>query len=462
VSDVRVPLVVLGAGPAGIAAASAAIHARVPVVLVDLAERPGGQYHRREPVAFGADDASALHHDWRAFSADVMRLMRSPRFTFVASAGVWAAQRLPDGAVRLATDRPDLPTLETEAIVLATGANERVVPFPGWDLPGVLTLGGAQALVKGQGVRPGHRVVVSGAGPLLLPVAATLARVGTGLVAVTEAGDLTTWLRGSPRGLPIAKLKEGATYLATLARHRVRLQQRTAAIEARGDGRVEEVVLARLAPDWTPLPGTRRTVVADALVTSHGFVPDVGVAVALGCGLDVRDAVAPRVQVDGSQSTDVPGVWAAGELTGIGGADVATHEGVVAGLAVATALGGQVDPRVLERAIARRRADEPFLSALGRVLSIGDGWVSWLTPTTIVCRCEEVTLATVDAAITDRGACDLRSVKLTTRCGMGRCQARMCAPTVAALLTVRTGRAPVDAGALDRRPVLQPVTLGSL
>jgi D-hydroxyproline dehydrogenase subunit alpha len=462
VSTTRVPLVVLGAGPAGVAAAGAAIRARVPVVLVDLAERPGGQYHRREPVAFRAEAAGALHHGWRAFSDDVMRLMRSPRFTFVPSAGVWSAQRLPDGAVRLATDRPDLPSFETDALVLATGANERVVPFPGWDLPGVLTIGGAQALVKGQGVRPGHRVVVSGAGPLLLPVAATLARVGTGLVAVTDAGELTTWLRGSPRGLPLGKLTEGAAHLATLARHRVRLEQRTAAIEARGDGRVEEVVLARLAPDWTPIPGTRRTVAADALATSHGFVPDVGVAVALGCALDVRDAAAPRVRVDSSQATDVPNVWAAGEVTGIGGADVAAHEGTVAGLAAARALGGKVEARDLERAIRRRRADGPFLAALARVLTVGDGWVSWLTPTTVVCRCEEVTLATVDAAITARGACDLRSVKLTTRCGMGRCQARMCAPTIAALLTVRTGRAPADAGALDRRPVLHPVPLGSL
>jgi hypothetical protein len=156
-------------------------------------------------------------------SDDVARLERSPRFTHVATAGVWGVQRLPDGGVRIATDREDLPTLEADAVVVATGANERVVPFPGWDLPGVLTVGGAQALLKGQGMRPGRAVVVAGAGPLLLPVAAALARVRTRIVALTDANDPLAWL-ASPRGLRLAKVREGAEHLATLARHRVRLR----------------------------------------------------------------------------------------------------------------------------------------------------------------------------------------------------------------------------------------------
>lgn len=462
VSRERVPLVVLGAGPAGVAAAGAAVDAGVPVLLVDLSERLGGQYHRREPSAFDAGDPGALHHGWASWSADVTRLEHSPLFTHVAGAGVWAAQRLPDGGVRLATDLEGHATIEADAVIVASGANERVVPFPGWDLPGVLTVGGAQALLKGQGMRPGHAVVVAGAGPLLLPVAAALARVRTRIVALADANDPRRWLTGSPRGVPLSKMREGAGHLATLARHGVRLRPRTAAIAARGDGRVEEVVLARLERDWTPVAGSEVVVPADALATSHGFVPDVSLALSLGCRLRSDDPTAPSVVVDAWQATGVPGVWAAGEVTGIGGADVAAHEGRVAGLAAARALGGKVDERDLEAALARRRADGPFLRTLARVLAVGEGWTSWVTPETVVCRCEEVTLATVDAAIAHRGACDLRSVKLTTRCGMGLCQGRLCAPTVAGLVTVRTGRAPADAGALDRRPILHPVPLGRL
>jgi D-hydroxyproline dehydrogenase subunit alpha len=462
VSVPRLPLVVLGSGPAGVAAARAAVDARVPVTLVDLGARPGGQYHRREPAAFSAERPGALHHGWAAFQDDLGRLARSPRFTLVAGAGVWAVQRLADGGVRVATDREDLPTLETDAVIVATGANERVVPFPGWDLPGVLTIGGAQALLKGQGMRPGRAVAISGAGPLLLPVAAALARVGTRIVALTDANDPLRWLAGSPRGLPLSKLREGAEHVVTLARHRVRLQPRTAVIAALGDGRVEEVMLARLAADWTPLPGSQRIVAADALATSHGFIPDIGLAVALGCRLDTTDATAPTVIVDELQATSVADVWAAGEVTGIGGADVAAHEGRIAGLAAARALGGRSDRSELARAVARRRADDPFLRRLARVLTVGDGWTSWLTADTVVCRCEEVSLATVDEAISRRGADDLRSVKLTTRCGMGLCQGRMCGATVAGLITARTGHPPADAGSLDRRPVLHPVPLGRL
>jgi NADPH-dependent 2,4-dienoyl-CoA reductase/sulfur reductase-like enzyme len=461
----RVPLIVLGAGPAGVAAARAATDAHVPVVLVDLAARPGGQYHRREPVAFTTADPGALQPGWSAWADELTRLRTSPRLTHLASTTVWAASRRADGTVVLATDHPELAELEADAIVIATGANERVLPFPGWDLPGVLTIGGAQALLKGQGVRPGHHVVVSGAGPLLLPVAAALARVGTDLVAVVDAGDTRVWLRGAlqhgPRAIPLAKLREGAAYLATLARHGVRLRTRTAAVRAEGDGRVEQVTLAGLDAGWHIVAGSERTVAADALATSHGFVPDLSVALALGCGLDTRTA-SPVVDVDPWQATSVTNVWAAGELTGIGGADVAAHEGHVAGLSAARLLGGRVDEDELSGAVARRRRDEPFVRALAGVLDLPDGWTSWMRPDTVVCRCEDVTLATIDAAIARRGARDLRSVKLTTRCGMGYCQGRMCAPAVAGVITARTGSVPSDAGGLDRRPVIVPVPLGSL
>jgi len=461
----RVPLIVLGAGPAGVAAARAATDAHVPVVLVDLAARPGGQYHRREPVAFTAAAPGALQHGWRDWADELTRLRTSPRLTHLASTTVWAASRRADGTVVLATDHPELRELEADAVIVATGAHERVLPFPGWDLPGVLTVGGAQALLKGQGIRPGHHVVISGAGPLLLPVAAALATVGTDLVALADAGDTLAWLRGAlqhgPRALPLAKLREGAAYLATLARHGVRLRTRTAAVRAEGDGRVEQVTLAGLDAGWHVVTGSERTVAADALATSHGFVPDLSVALALGCRIDTRP-VSPVVAVDAWQATSVANVWAAGELTGIGGADVAAHEGRVAGLSAARLLDGRVDEGELSGAVARRRRDEPFVRALADVLDLPDGWTSWMQADTVVCRCEDVTLGTVDAAITQRGAHDLRSVKLTTRCGMGYCQGRMCAATVAGIITARTGSAPADAGGLDRRPVIVPVPLGRL
>jgi len=460
-SALRVPLAVVGAGPAGMAAAAAAVAAGVPVVLLDPAARPGGQYHRREPRAFRARDPHALAPSGRGWHARATRLVRSAEVTHVAGATVWAAQRRADG-VLLATDHPDAPEVLADAVVLATGAHERVLPFPGWDLPGVLTIGGAQALLKGQGVLPGHRAVVAGAGPLLLPVSAALARAGAGLVAVCDAGDPLRWLSAGPRGLPAAKVAEAAGHVAALARHGHTVRPRAAAVGARGDGRVEEVELVRLDARWRVVPGSERWVAADALVTSHGFVPDVALALALGCRLaaPASPSASPGIAVDGFQATGVAGVWAAGEVTGIGGADVAAHEGATAGLAAARAVGGRVSDAELEAAAARRRADRGFLAALTAVLDVPDGWTTWLEPGTTVCRCEEVPLARIDDAIANRGARDLRSVKLTTRCGMGRCQARMCGANLAGILIARTGAVPTDLGALERRPVVAPVTLG--
>ena len=457
----RVPLAIVGAGPAGMAATAAAVGAGVPVLLIDPAARPGGQYHRREPAVFAARDPYALMPSGRDWHARAERLLTDPLVTHRAGATVWAAQHRDDG-VLLALDRDG--DVVADAVVLATGAHERVLPFPGWDLPGVLTVGGAQALLKGQGVLPGRAVVVAGAGPLLLPVSAALARAGAGLVAVCDAGDPRRWLAGGPRGLPRAKLAEGAAAVATLARHGHVVRPRTAAVGARGDGRVEEVELARLDARWRVVPGTERWVAADALATSHGFVPDLGLALALGCRPTAgpTPSAAPVVAVDAYQATGVAGVWAAGEVTGIGGADVAAHEGRTAGLAAARAVGGTVPDATLEAAAARRRADRPFLAALAAVLDLPDGWVGWMAPETTVCRCEEVPLGRIDDAVAHRGARDVRSVKLTTRCGMGRCQGRMCGANLAGIVAARTGAPAHDAAALERRPVLAPVPLGRL
>ncbi|MEY3020277.1 MAG: hypothetical protein RLZZ272_1261 [Actinomycetota bacterium] len=458
-SVTRAPLVVLGAGPAGVAAASAAASVGVPVLVLDQAERPGGQLHRREALGLGAARPHGLDASGARFAREVTTLAALPDVRIASGVRVWAA-RTGTAGLALATDDATLGTVVSEALVLATGAHERTVPFPGWDLPGVLTVGGAQALLKGQGVLPGRAVVVAGAGPLLLPVAAALAASGAGLVAVTDAAARTRWIAGGLPALPVPKLVEGARYTARLARHGIVVRSRTAAIAAHGDGRVEEVVLARLDDDWRPIAGSERTCSADALATSHGFAPDLAVALAFGCR--VTGGVVPAVAVDADQATDVRGVWAAGEVCGIAGGEVGAHEGTIAGLAAAAALGASVDRRRLERARRLRRRDEPFVAALSRVLEVPTAASTWAGPDTVVCRCEEVTRGEVDAAISGRGAGDLRSIKLTTRCGMGYCQGRICAPNVAALLEAATGAPPSDAGALSRRPVLTPVELGRL
>ncbi|EFL37751.1 (2Fe-2S)-binding protein, partial [Streptomyces griseoflavus] len=253
------------------------------------------------------------------------------------------------------------------------------------------------------------------------------------------------------------KWAEGAGYAATLARHRVPVRPRTAIVAAEGRERVTSVRIASLAPDGSPRPGTERRVEADAVGVGWGFAPQLDLLVPLGCSLtDSADGNAV-VAVDGGQRTTVPGVYAAGETCGIGGAALAVHEGRLAARSVladsrATPVPAGGRGAAPLSAVARQRA---FARAMALAHPIPPAWSSWLTDTTVVCRCEEVTAGAIRAARAD-GAHDHRQVKQLTRAGMGWCQGRMCGPAVHCL-TAR-GRAYEPA----ERLVATPVTLGAL
>jgi D-hydroxyproline dehydrogenase subunit alpha len=504
---------VVGAGPAGMAAAVALAEVGVAVTVLDTYAGPGGQYHRRpapglerpverrgvdgEPVkrravkrrgvngravavpraggraAAAAPSAGGPATDDPTVAAFAHHLAVG-HLTLRSATTIWTAT-VDEGShpfvLQLAGvgggPEPAPATLRAASVVLATGATDRVLPFPGSDLPGVVTVGGAQALLKGQGLRVGERVVVAGSGPFLLPVAAALAAAGTDVAAVAEAQPLTALVRHAPaRWQHRATLAEGTGYVAALLRSATPLLTRSAVTAAHGDGRVEEVTLSRLDTDWMPVPGHDRNVAVDAAAVSFGFVPQVGLAALLGCDL-AADPVwgDPVVTVDAHQLSSVPGVFAAGEVTGVAGAAGAAAEGALAGLAAAHAIGAIDAATLRERGRPHRRArarQQALAAALGRMYARPGGWVSWLTDETIVCRCEEVPYAAIHRAIVELDAADLRSIKLTTRCGMGRCQGRMCGDAVATILAQHGDTPPTDLGALSTPTVLVPITLDRL
>lgn len=459
---------VVGAGPAGAAAAVTAVRSGARVVLVDGEARPGGQYWRHGPD--GRMPAEHLHQ-WRELSRRLDQALASGRLTHLARTRVWRVDAVPSGGHRLETVRSDpsgdaAHAVEAAALVLAPGAHDRVLPFPGWDLPGVLTAGGAQALLKEHGVTAGARAVVAGTGPFLLPVAAALAEAGSRVLEVDEAGDGRGWARGwraaavSPR-----KLADGARYGALLARHRVPVHLRAAVVAAHGDDRVESVTVARLDERWRVVHGTEREVGCDVVAVSFGFVARLELALQAGCVTRPGPDGAPAVEVDAVGRTSVPGVLAAGELTGIGGADLALVQGAVTGAAAAAVAAGREPAPPHPAVAARRERLAAFAAAMHQAHPVADGWTGWLTPDTIACRCEEVPVREVREAVTELGATDARTVKLLTRAGMGWCQGRMCSPAVAALVAETTGR-PVDPYAdtlgAAARPVAVPVPLGLL
>jgi NADPH-dependent 2,4-dienoyl-CoA reductase/sulfur reductase-like enzyme len=499
-------VLIIGAGPAGLAAADAALRAGAEVTLLDASSQPGGQFHRMLPTAYAATNPGRVQHGWRAFDRLRRRVLDHPRCTWWPETTVWAIEPGPrvhvvrgvvDGVGRVRY------VLAPDALVLATGAHDRVLPFPGWQLPGVFTAGAAQAFAKGERVAIGERVVVAGSGPFLLPVTAALLEAGSRVLGVFEANAASTVARGwGSRPWQVAsKAGELLGYAAALVRHRVPYRMGRTVIEARGAERVEEVVIARLRPDWSVVPGTERALAVDAVCVGHGFSPQVELAVAAGCELTGDGFVV----VGEGQRTSVPGVYAAGEITGIAGAPAAAAEGAVAGWYAATAeprdvapggvaqggvvpgsptlgdpaLGGAVSSEVAAggsaqadvvpsevapggaggrgglgaAALRRVLRAKAFARRLARAHPIGGGWVGWLRPETIVCRCEETTYAALRDAVADPSMMDDRALRLATRAGLGPCQGRMCGATIAEL----TGSHPSH-----RRPIAQPVRLGEL
>ncbi len=460
-------LAVVGAGPAGLAAAVEVARRGLRVALVDAGERPGGQYHRHPAPGLGARRPGALHHDWREFTrrtAALDGLVRAGRVVHLAGHHVWTV--VPEGtgwrlhAVAAGDDGDTAATVRARAVLLATGSHERQLPFPGWTLPGVVGAGGAQAMLKGGLVLPGRRVVVAGGGPLLLAVAGSLAAAGARVPAVVEAGTYLGYSGFVPALLRNpAKLAEGALHGSALLRYGTRLLTRHAVVGVHGSGRVEAVTVARLGPDWRPLPGTGRRIPCDALAVGHGLVPQLELATALGCATRTAADGTAALVLDAEQSTSVPGVWAAGEAGGIGGARLAVVEGRLAAISVVRTLLGGRAPEPREAALRRHRARlRAFAGAMGAVHRPGPGWTGWLRPDTEICRCEEVPAARVTEAVDVLGARDARTVKLFTRAGMGWCQGRMCGPAVAAL----AGGVPGGEAVPDRRPLSCPVPLRHL
>lgn len=438
-------VVVIGAGPAGLAAAAAAVEAGAAVTVLDEGERVGGQFWRHHP---GITDPH-LQHQTERFGS-LQEQLEGVRV--LSSASVWRIE--PGAPLRVhaligpadAAQRRG-ETVLADALVIATGAHDRVLPVPGWTLPGVTSAGAAQALAKRDGVRLGTRTVLGGAGPFLLPVAQSIGRVGGEVAEVVEAASITAVARGwgrRPWELAAATAKAGelASYLGSLAAHRTPYRFGAAVTRIHGGTAVEAATVQRIDRDWRPIPGSERTIECDSVALGHGFTPRLEAAIQAGCEIGSDRFV----RVGSQQDTSVEDVYAAGEITGIGGADAALAEGAVAGLAAA----GVAPVDIRYRApLAERRRMRAFAARL-QTHRIGSGWTAWLDAETIVCRCESVRRRTLDeyADVSSRG------MRLATRAGLGACQGRTCGRSVEDIVGALVG--------YDRRPVLSSVRIGEL
>jgi glycine/D-amino acid oxidase-like deaminating enzyme len=460
-------VLVVGGGPAGLSAAIAAAEAGAAVVLLDERAAPGGQYAKPLADSHAADAPDAQFR----IGIDLRARAQRAGVRIETDSVVWAGFA-PDEIAALL--RGAAVTFRPRRLVLAPGAHEQPAPLPGWTLPGVMSTGALQTLVRSQRVCPGESVLIGGSGPLNLQLACELLAGGVKPVAVVEAAarpgasawrDAWRMLRNAP-GLA----REGLAMLATLRRAGVPVlwSSRIAALQG-GD----RVSAARIAG-----PRGEQTLPADVVALNVGFQPEVGLARSLGIPHRFVDAglghLATETDADGR--TAIASVFAVGDGAAVGGARVAMARGRLAGLAAARDLGlGAPDDAGARAVLVAALAFQDALWRLFRPyplrhprLGPDDGtrgddaaasaWpLDALTDDTIVCRCEEITAGRLRAE-RDSGLASLPALKKATRAGMGRCQGRFCAATIARLCP----EAPDDWSFAAPRLPLRPVPAAPL
>jgi NADPH-dependent 2,4-dienoyl-CoA reductase/sulfur reductase-like enzyme len=451
-------ILVIGAGPAGLSAARVAAAAGCDVLIVDERAKAGGQYFKQPGLGFavtpGGADAQFTEGAALAAAASAAGARLLPGAT------VWGAFAV-DHITAATADAAYV--IRARRVIVAPGAYERPHPVPGWTLPGAMTTGAAQTLLRAYQTAPGRRVLVAGNGPLNLQVARELTRAGVEVVAVAELarrpgiGDfpqLAAMAAASP-----ALVRDGIGHVAALARAGVPVRYGHVLTRIEGDGRVERAAIARI--DGRGRLGAERWFDVDAVCSGYGFLPQSEIGRALGCAHDAAFPSGLVARRDAEGRSTVPEVFIVGDAGGLGGARVAIAQGEIAGLAAARDLGAAAPAgadaaarRLLVRHGAFQRALWQLYRPVAATLDLADA-------TTQICRCEAVDRAAIDALL-DGGIATLGSLKRASRAGMGRCQGRYCGATLAALIAGRGGDAIASDAYFAPRTPFKPVVVAHL
>jgi thioredoxin reductase/bacterioferritin-associated ferredoxin len=445
-------IVVIGAGPAGLAATAFASGAGLSTLLLDENAGPGGQVWRAiasTPVT----ERDRLGADYWA-GADLVQAVQSSSAEIIHRATVWSLDRNLEVGVSVGGASA---FIKARRVILATGALERPFPIPGWTLPGVMSAGAAQTMLKSSGLVPDGRTVIAGQGPLLWLLAAQILRLGGRIDRILDTTERRNYLAALPHAFAFMTSPYLAKGLAMMreVRAKVPVLSGISELAAAGDGRLATVTYAA--------GGRRETIPAELLLLHQGVVPNVNLAMAAGIEhrWDDRQLCWSPV-LDDNSNTSVEGIAIAGDGAGIAGAEAAVFRGRIAARAAVQVLtpeaAASLAPTATLRAdLARAERGRAFLDTLFRParqfrIPLGD---------TIVCRCEEVTANDILDAVAI-GATGPNQLKAYRRTGMGPCQGRLCGLTVTELMAQARGKNPQEIGYYRLRAPVKPITLSEL
>lgn len=381
----RCDVLVVGAGPAGLATAQAAIQGQQSVILIDDNPRAGGQIWRQGPF-----------HTLPPMTKRYLSVLSEDALIYLPGCKVIAI----DSQCVIVEMADKHRMVHYQRIILCTGAKEKLLPFPGWTLPGVTGAGGLQALIKSGLPMTGERVVIAGSGPLLLSVAETVKKAGGNVVGIIEQAPLHRLFSFSLRLLRWPDKLYQAISLIPLKNYYQ--NSMVLGVETSTEGTLTGVYISN--------KGQKRKLSCTRLACGFGLRPNTELAQLLGCLLDEQG----NIQVDAWQQTTIPGVYAAGECTGIGGSELALCEGFIAGFAASGKYA------LAEKWQRKRIKWQHFATAVAQTFKLNKEITQALPPDTLICRCEDVSLNELEPFQ------DWNSAKMATRCGMGACQGKIC------------------------------------
>ncbi len=462
-ADRKVDVAVVGGGLAGAAAAEVLGCRGVGVLILDDNLHPGGQY-LRGGRATGVGWTDGIKR--RGFEL----IDRLPREVVEVRNRAEVLGIEPGFGLLVADGNGGIFTVEAEHVLLATGARERFIPFTGWTLPGVLAAGAVQVLIKQSGVLPARETLVAGAGLFLTAVAGDIAKSGGRVPAVLDEAPLR---RRIPPPLLLAdqllKFAQGGMLLTRLLSAGARMRHSTRITAARGDGRVREVTAARVDRRGAVIPGSEMVLPASCLAVGFGFIPNTELAQLAGCRMVFDSALGGWVvAVNEELETSVAGMYAAGEITAIGGAAKSLTEGRLAGHSILRRMGVRPDGGLVPAAAALLRARRRQL-VFARYFNSQHTfepdwmrrWISGLSDELIICRCEDVRLGDVRRAVA-AGFDAPAGLKKATRCGMGICQGSTCKTILLDVLAAITGKPLSHIPLPSVRMPVKPTYLGTL
>jgi len=478
-------IAVIGGGPAGLSSTITAALSGASVIMVNDSHSLGGNYYKSLPGNFEGYLSKGDQKTRTEYHSRIQGL-ESCGAQVIDQARVWGVfseddrthkdQEIVAGSrkrdfFRICAEHPteDSVAIQAQSLILAPGVYDRSLPFPGWELPGVVTPGAVQMMIKKQGLLPGKRVLVCGTGPLQILVAATLVEAGAEVVALCDTSGALAGLGRMPGAFGGLQSRFGEVIhsLSILVKKQVPLLFRQTVFQALGDLQtgVDGAVIGKITPGGSPIPGTQRTLSVDTICCSFGFMPSIELTLHLGCDHVYDPNLCAYIpQHDEHMRTSQPGVFVAGDVTGVGGKPLADLQGTTAAISALEHTGFLTAENAAERRKGLKKEiirEERFSSWLWNRYRIKGGLLELVEDDTVICRCEHVTAADLRQSL-DLGAQELYGVKLRTRLGMGSCQGRYCMVNAAMLISRQTGSPVEDLGFYSVRPPLTPTRLKSI